>query len=102
MCLASAGGVAPPSESARKTAIGEFLAGNLHLCRIECIWSENKKFFFVGRWFARPEETHTGRQLQHSRREVFLTNNTDENSVESLLRPAVVGRLVRELLNSLV
>ena len=90
MCLASPTGVAPPSDTARKTAIGEFLAGNLHLCRIECIWSEKKKFMFVGRWFARPEETHTGRQPHHSRREVFLTNNTDENSVDCLLRPAVV------------
>ena len=69
----------------------EFLAGNLHLCRIECIWQEaNGKFMFVGRWFATPEETHTGRQAHHSRREVFLTNNTDENCVDSLLRKAAV------------
>lgn len=63
LCVASAGGVAPLSETetARKTALGEFLAGNLHLCRIECIWSQNNKFMFVGRWFARPEETHTVR-----------------------------------------
>ena len=39
---------------------------------------------------ATPEETHTGRQAHHSRREVFLTNNTDENCVDSLLRKAAV------------
>lgn len=90
MCLASEDGVAPPEAGARRTACTEFLAGNLHLCRIECIWSEGDQFKFVGRWFALPEETHTGRQAHHARREVFLTNNTDENNVDSLLRTAVV------------
>ena len=90
-CLSSATGVAAPAENGRRMAHTEFLAGNLHLCRIECIWQEaNGKFMFVGRWFATPEETHTGRQAHHSRREVFLTNNTDENCVDSLLRKAAV------------
>ena len=60
------------------------------MCRIECIWSEGDQFKFVGRWFATPEETHTGRQAHHTRREVFLTNNTNENNVDCLLRPATV------------
>ena len=77
------------SWGAGRTACTEFL-GNLHLCRIECIWSEGDQFKFVGRWFALPEETHTGRQAHHARREVFLTNTTDENNVDSLLRTAVV------------
>ena len=93
MCLASADGVAPLTSSegnGRRTACGEFLAGKLHMCRIECIWSEGDQFKFVGRWFATPEETHTGRQAHHTRREVFLTNNTNENNVDCLLRPATV------------
>ena len=38
---------------------------------------------------AHPEETHTGRQAHHSRREVFLTN-TDENCVDSPSAAAVL------------
>ncbi|ACO67708.1 predicted protein [Micromonas commoda] len=92
-CLSSATGVAAPAENGRRMAHTEFLSGNLHLCRIECIWQEaNGKFMFVGRWFATPEETHTGRQAHHSRREVFLTNNTDENCVDSLLRKAASNK----------
>ena len=54
-CLSSATGVAAPAENGRRMAHTEFLAGNLHLCRIECIWQEaNGKFMFVGRWFATP------------------------------------------------
>ncbi|EEH52496.1 uncharacterized protein MICPUCDRAFT_36249 [Micromonas pusilla CCMP1545] len=91
MCLASRDGVAPPSAAGKRTAVGEFLSGNLHLCRVECIWSERGRFYFVGRWFALPEETHAGRRADHARREVFLTNNTDENGVDCLLRPAKGG-----------
>ena len=93
LCLASEDGVAPrdaDDASKRVTAYSEFLEGRLHLCRIECIWSEGGEFKFVGRWFATPEETHTGRRAHHTRREVFLTNNTDENNVDSLLKPATV------------
>jgi len=90
MCLASRDGVAPPSATGKRTAVGEFLSGNLHLCRVECIWSERGRFYFVGRWFALPEETHAGRRADHARREVFLTNSTDENGVDCLLRPAKV------------
>ena len=93
LCLASEDGVAERGDddvSKRRTACTEFLDGRLHLCRIECIWSEGGEFKFVGRWFATPEETHTGRRSHHTRREVFLTNNTDENNVDSLLKPATV------------
>ena len=91
LCLASEDGVAAPDARARKrTACSEFLDGRLHLCRIECIWSEGGEFKFTGRWFATPEETHTGRRSHHARREVFLTDVTDENNVESLLQRATV------------
>jgi hypothetical protein len=30
-------------------------------------WSEGNQFMFQGRWFARPEETHTGRHGHHKR-----------------------------------
>ena len=91
LCLASEDGVAAPEARARKrTACSEFLDGRLHLCRIECIWSEGNEFKFTGRWFATPEETHTGRRSHHARREVFLTDVTDENNVESLLQRATV------------
>ena len=92
MCLAAEDGVAAPDERTRKrTACSEFLEGRLHLCRIEHIWSEpGGEFKFVGRWFATPEETHTGRRSHHARREVFLTSVTDENNVDSLLKPATV------------
>ena len=69
LCLASEDGVAAPDARARKrTACSEFLDGRLHLCRIECIWSEGGEFKFTGRWFATPEETHTGRRSHHARR----------------------------------
>ena len=91
MCLASEDGVAAPDERTRKrTACSEFLDGRLHLCRIENIWSEGSEFKFVGRWFATPEETHTGRRSHHARREVFLTGVTDENNVDALLKRATV------------
>lgn len=81
----------PPIESTARTACTEFMAGRLHLTRIEHIWEENGVYQFAGRWYALPEETHMGRQphMQH-RREVFLTHTVDVNPVDCLFRVAKV------------
>lgn len=40
------------------------MAGEWSLTLIEDIWEEpNGEIWFSGRWYYRPEETHTGRQV---------------------------------------
>ena len=65
----------------------------LALARIESMWidSDTHEYKFCGRWYLLPEETHVGRQGHNSAREVFLTNDYDNNlPMESILRHAEV------------
>jgi origin recognition complex subunit 1 len=80
----------PSAASTARTACTEFMAGRLHLARIEHIWEENGEYQFAGRWYALPEETHMGRQPIQHRREVFLTHTVDINPVDCLFRVARV------------
>jgi len=53
--------------------------------------SDTHEYKFCGRWYLLPEETHVGRQGHNSAREVFLTNDYDNNlPMESILRHAEV------------
>ncbi|KAL3142669.1 hypothetical protein ABBQ38_002975 [Trebouxia sp. C0009 RCD-2024] len=75
------------------TAREHLLAGGekLALVQIQALWEEpNGRQCFAGRWYEIPERTHTGRQKHHAAREVFLTQQVDNNDVESLWRPAQV------------
>lgn len=38
-------------------------SGVLEIILIEAIWEEDGEEFFLGSWYIRPEETHTGRQV---------------------------------------
>ena len=78
----------PRSESSTRTACTEFMAGRLHMARIEHIWEECGEYHFAARWYATPEEPHMGRQPIQQRREVFLTHTVDINPVECLFRVA--------------
>jgi len=80
----------PRIESSTRTACTEFMAGRLHMARIEHIWEECGEYHFAARWYATPEETHMGRQPIQQRREVFLTHTVDINPVECLFRVAKV------------
>jgi len=80
----------PSAASTARTACTEFMAGRLHLARIEHIWEENGEYHFAGRWYALPEETHMGRQPIQHRREVFLSHTVDVNPVDCLFRVARV------------
>ena len=65
----------------RRTLRERFLAREaISGARIDSIWRDGPcgEYFFTARWYALPEETHTGRQPHHARRELFLTNATDE------------------------
>ena len=56
----------PPAGNAR-IARDRFFAGHLDLARIEALWREpDDSVWFSGRWYYRPEETHTGRQASRT------------------------------------
>ncbi|KAK9805893.1 hypothetical protein WJX73_002145 [Symbiochloris irregularis] len=92
-CPACVAGTDVAPRAAPITAREYVQAGILALVRIESLWraaSPDRTAWFTGRWFIKPEETHTGRQKHHAAREVFLTQDLDENEAASLLRPATV------------
>eukprot|EP00854_Cymbomonas_tetramitiformis_P006310 gene6310-7562_t len=97
-CANATFGAKPPAprRERNKTARERFLDGEVELARVERIWRDglNKEFMFTARWYYRPEETHTGRQAHHTRREVFLSSVTDDCHSEAIYRHATVYALV--------
>lgn len=63
-----------PSSRNSRTARDMFLSHSLEMMmgRVERIWRDGAKggYQFTIRWYMLPEETHTGRQAHHARREV--------------------------------
>ena len=47
----------PRIESSTRTACTEFMAGRLHMARIEHIWEECGEYHFAARWYATPTLT---------------------------------------------
>ncbi|KAK3284592.1 origin recognition complex subunit Orc1 [Cymbomonas tetramitiformis] len=94
-CANATFGAKPPAprRERNKTARERFLDGEVELARVERIWRDglNKEFMFTARWYYRPEETHTGRQAHHTRREVFLSSVTDDCHSEAIYRHATVA-----------
>ncbi|KAL3701075.1 hypothetical protein R1sor_019097 [Riccia sorocarpa] len=75
----------------RRSAREMLLAGELWAARIEKIWSERVgKYLFQARWFLRPEETSTGRQKHTGSRELFRSNQSDINEMDTILRHCYV------------
>lgn len=68
MCHDCASGAEPAAASARpRIARQKLFSGAFALTRIEAIWQEpDGSYWFSGRWYVLPEETHTGRQVSAS------------------------------------
>eukprot|EP00250_Pteridium_aquilinum_P007910 c17528_g1_i1 orf=675-3434(-) len=74
-----------------RTARELLLASKLWAARIERIWREvDGSLWFQGRWYIIPEETSVGRQPHNLRRELFRTNQSDDNEVASIFRKCQV------------
>ncbi|KAK9830101.1 hypothetical protein WJX72_009780 [[Myrmecia] bisecta] len=83
-----AGEPLPAPKQTAKIAREQFGAGQLALVQILSFWKDgdDETVYFEGRWYTRPEETVTGRQKHHGPREVFLTQQVDENEAACLFR----------------
>lgn len=65
----------------------------LALGRIESIGMENGEYVIACRWFCLPEETHVGRQSNHTAREVFLASHKQQVEASAIYRRAKVVSL---------
>jgi origin recognition complex subunit 1 len=65
----------------------------LALGRIESITMQNEEYFVTCRWFCLPEETHVGRQSNHTAREVFLASHKNQVTADAIFRRAKVVSL---------
>jgi origin recognition complex subunit 1 len=65
----------------------------LALGRIESISMQNGEYFITCRWFCLPEETHVGRQSNHTAREVFLASHKNQVTADAIYRRAKVASL---------
>lgn len=65
----------------------------LALGRIESISMQNDEYFITCRWFCLPEETHVGRQSNHTAREVFLASHKNQVTADAIYRRAKVVSL---------
>ena len=65
MCHDCVSGAEPAAASNRSgIARQKLFSGAFSLTRIEAIWQEpDESYWFSGRWYVLPEETHTGRQV---------------------------------------
>ncbi|KAK9855793.1 hypothetical protein WJX84_007438, partial [Apatococcus fuscideae] len=97
LCPGCVAGKPAPPRSSGLTLRERFLAGNqgVGLAHIDSLWTtganespqaDGSNVQYSGRWYVRPEETHTGRKKHHGAREVFLTQQSDANCAVSLLR----------------
>ncbi|CAM6118375.1 unnamed protein product [Calypogeia fissa] len=80
---------APPGFEQRHRSARERLLGcDLWAARIERIWRDSidGKFWFTAHWFLVPEDTKMGRQPHHGKRELFRSNKSDYNEMDSILR----------------
>ena len=91
MCHACASGNEPLESTARPGIARQRLAsGELNLTKIEAIWQEaDGSWWYSGRWYYLPEETHTGRQANASCIPVDLSNQNGSAAVKLAdLRPS--------------
>ncbi|KAH7405180.1 hypothetical protein KP509_15G059900 [Ceratopteris richardii] len=74
-----------------RTARELLLASKLWAARIERIWKEvDGSLWFRAGWYVIPEETAVGRQPHNLRRELFRTNQSDDNEFGSIFRKCCV------------
>ncbi|CAM6118357.1 unnamed protein product [Calypogeia fissa] len=90
-------GETPPepatSERRHRSARERLLACDLWAARIERMWRETDGTpWFTAHWFLVPEETALGRQQHNGKRELFRSNRTDDNEMDSILRHCYVMR----------
>eukprot|EP00884_Botryococcus_braunii_P008270 jgi/Botrbrau1/17444/Bobra.0054s0033.1 len=97
LCLRAIGSVqgvlrgGAPRPRPGNTVVDKVVGGQLSIARLEALWRlPDNSLHFAGRWFIPPEQTHTGRQKHHNALEVFLTQQVDQNEMDTLLRPVRV------------
>ncbi|WCJ36901.1 origin recognition complex 1 [Euphorbia peplus] len=83
--------VPPKGKKLARTLREKLLSSDLWAARIESMWKETDgSYWFKAQWYMIPEETSGGRQPHNLKRELYRTNESADNEMESILRHCYV------------